>query len=68
MVKTVFLLWHVHEGDVKMLGVYSGEQKGEQVKDNAKTQPGFRDYPDGFHISGYRVDEPHWTEGFVSVR
>ena len=72
MLEAVFLLWHVHEfpdqeDDVKLLGVYSSEVKAEQARDNAKTQPGFCDYPDGFHIDRCRVDEPEWTEGFVTV-
>lgn len=72
MTDTVFLLWHVREmpdqeEDAKLLGVYSSELKAEQARDDAKAQPGFCDYPDGFHISRYRVDERKWIEGFVTV-
>ena len=28
------------------------------------TQPGFANFPDGFHIDEYEMDKDHWTEGF----
>jgi homoserine kinase type II len=66
----VYLLWHAHdldeEVDAKLLGVYSNKQKAEQARERAKSLPGFRDYPDQFHIDTYQVDEHHWKEGFVT--
>jgi hypothetical protein len=73
MIETVFVLWHDYERpdqeeNIKMLGVYSDKVKAEQAKSKAITKPGFIDHPDGFHIDEYRIDEPHWTEGFVTLR
>ena len=30
-----------------------------------RQQPGFRDWPDGFTVSSYRLGVDHWSEGFV---
>jgi homoserine kinase type II len=68
----VYLLWHAHnldeEEEVKLLGVYSSEQKAEKARERARSLPGFRDYPENFHIDRYAVDRDHWTEGFIPVR
>lgn len=68
----VYLLWHAHdldeEKEVKLLGVYSSEAKAQEAKATASGLPGFREYPNGFEISGYTVDRDHWTDGFVTVR
>ncbi len=67
----VYLLHHAkdldEEVDVKLLGVFSGVEKAEQAREAVRDQPGFRDFPLGFHIDGYTVDKCHWTEGFVTV-
>ena len=52
---------------MKLLGVYSSASKAEQAKDKLKTQPGFADHPQGFHIDEYRIDQIKWSEGFVTV-
>ncbi|ENT5106328.1 hypothetical protein ACFFZI_001847, partial [Pseudomonas aeruginosa] len=48
----------------KLLGVFSSQLNAEQAKDQYLTLPGFRDYPEGFSIIAYSLDESHWTEGF----
>ena len=68
----VFLVQHVHEldedrEDVKLIGVYATEEGAQAAVKRLSIQPGFRDTTDGFHIDRYRVDEDHWTEGFVTV-
>jgi hypothetical protein len=67
----VYLLWHAHdleeEEDVKLLGVYSSEQKAEEAKTRSIELPGFRELPEGFHMDCYEVDQDHWTEGFITV-
>ena len=68
----VYLLWHTHEmpdgeEDDKLIGVFSSEEKADQVRLRALIQPGFHDAPEGFVISRYMVDEDHWTEGYVSI-
>jgi hypothetical protein len=69
---TVYLLWHAHdlveEIDVKLIGVYSSEARAIEARERAKTLPGFRENPDGFHIDRYEVDKDSWTTGFVTVR
>jgi hypothetical protein len=29
--------------------------------------PGFRDYPEGFHIDEYQLDQDQWREGFITA-
>lgn len=69
---TVYLLWHAHdldnEVDVKLLGVYSSQQKAVEAKERLKLLPGFRDNLPGFHISCYQLDKDEWTTGFLTVR
>jgi hypothetical protein len=67
----VFLLWHVHkfpdgEEDEKLIGVYSSRELAEQARERVSLQLGFRDAPDGFLIDPYKLDEDHWTEGYVT--
>jgi homoserine kinase type II len=68
----VYLLWHAHdldeEVDVKLLGVYSSQQKAEEARQRVLGKPGFRDHPEGFHISHYEVDRDWWVEGFDTIR
>jgi homoserine kinase type II len=67
----VYLLWHVHDlendADEKVIGVYASQANAEAARERAKSLPGFRDYPDGFHIDGYELDEGQWREGFVTT-
>jgi hypothetical protein len=67
----VFLLWHVHEiphgdEDAKLIGVYSTREMAEHARERLVSQPGFRDPPEGFEVSAYRLDQDRWTEGIVS--
>jgi hypothetical protein len=67
----VYLLWHAHdlveEEDVKLLGVYSTEDRARDRIDRARALPGFRAAPDGFEVSRYQVDKDEWPDGFVTV-
>jgi len=65
----VFILWHSREiGDDetndKLVGAYSSAAAAEAAIARKLAFPGFRDYPDGFHISRYALDEDAWSEGF----
>jgi hypothetical protein len=67
----VHLLWHVREDDeykedAKLIGVYSSDEKATSAIERLTSQPGFRDYPAGFEISKYLLDQDHWEEGFIS--
>jgi hypothetical protein len=68
----VFLVQHVREHDdrsedVKLIGVYSSDAKAQAAIARLRSQPGFSDFPDGFHVDRYVVDEDHWREGFETV-
>ena len=72
----VYLLWHVHEltddfgthEDEKLIGVFSSESKANETIQHFKNLEGFRDCSlDCFIIDEYEVDEPNWTEGFITV-
>lgn len=66
----VWLLHHIRElGDdvqeVKFIGVYSTEDKGQAAIERLRLQPGFADYPDGFELESARLDQDSWVEGFA---
>jgi hypothetical protein len=77
----VYVLHHVHllgdEDEVKLIGVYSTEERARAAAGRLASQPGFSDYPklldldddprEGFEIAEYEVDRDHWTEGYVTV-
>lgn len=67
----VFLLWHVHEmpegeEDAKLIGVYASEEDAESARLRVRSQPGFRDSPEGFEVDRYTIGQDHWTEGYIS--
>ena len=73
----VYILWHYYEYDIdgldlnldaiKAIGIYSSKQKAEEVKERLKPKPGYNKYPeDCFYIDRYRLNEDHWTEGFIT--
>lgn len=73
----VFLLWHTHDltdddgthEEVKLIGVFSSEEKANEAIDLLKDKEGFRDYPsDNFEIHKNTVDRPGWTDGFCTAR
>jgi hypothetical protein len=68
----VFVLHHVHtfdngDEDVKLIGVYSSLVTAQTAITRLKYQPGFRELPEGFTISQYRVDTDHWIEGYTTM-
>jgi hypothetical protein len=38
------------------IGVYSTLQTAESARQRMRERPGFRDFPEGFRIDGYRID------------
>lgn len=67
---SVWLLWFEREqkeaDDIELLiGVYRTEQAAEAAIGRLKDQPGFRDFPQGFRLAEYTLDEDHWAQGFV---
>jgi hypothetical protein len=71
-VKEVYVVRHVHgedtdDEDVKFIGVYRSRETADAAVARLSKQPGFCDWPDGFHIGRYELDKDHWTEGFITV-
>lgn len=66
----VFILWHSHEidseTDTKLIGVYKTREDAEATRNRLGSQPGFRDYPEGFEVHEYVLGRDGWTEGFIS--
>ncbi|MEV6073325.1 hypothetical protein AB0L82_42840 [Nocardia sp. NPDC052001] len=60
------LIWDEKEDEIKLLGVYSSEQRAQERILQARTLPGFEDEPDCFHIDRTRVDRDHWTSGYFT--
>jgi hypothetical protein len=65
----VFCLWHIIEydddsEDIKEIGLFSTHKKAQAFTEKIKTQPGFRDFPEGFEIAESLVDRGGWFEGF----
>ena len=68
----VWLLWFEQQkegsDDAELLiGVYRSEDAANVAISRLKDQPGFRDYPEGFHVYERTLDEDGWTQGFVRV-
>jgi len=69
MNNVVFLVLHSYESThgedlVKTIGIYSSQAAAEEAVGRLINLPGFSDYPEGFSIDSYFVDEDHWTSGF----
>jgi len=69
---SVFVLQHVaredeDDEDVKLIGVYSSQSSAEAAVSRIMLQSGFADFPEGFYVDEYEIDEDHWAEGFASV-
>ena len=67
---SVWLLWFEQERpegeDTELLiGVYRTEEATKAAISRLKDQPGFRDYPQGFAAHEYKLDQDHWTQGFI---
>ncbi len=69
--RSVFLLWHtIDPGDddlTKLLGVYSTREGAHDRIASASPVAGFADFPDGFLVDEYILDEDKWTEGFELI-
>ncbi|MFB6398339.1 hypothetical protein [Polymorphospora lycopeni] len=60
--------WDEQDGDdLKMLGVYSTEQKAQERIVLARSLPGFREEPNCFLVDRHTIDEARWDDGFVTA-
>ena len=69
--KNVFVVQHAYETswgeeEAKFIGVFTSRTAAEEAVQSLKVQPGFRDFPDHFHISEYELDVRHWEDGFIT--
>ncbi len=69
---TVWLLWFEQARDTgedtePFIGAYRTEQNAKLAVARLKDQPGFKDYPEGFHVYEHTLDRDGRTEGFVRV-
>ncbi|KFF02054.1 hypothetical protein IX38_15085 [Chryseobacterium luteum] len=67
--KSIFNISHVYTvnsslDDERTIGVFSDLTKAEQVIDQLKKQPGFKEHPDDFIIDMVELNEHLWTSGF----
>lgn len=53
-----------NEDDVKIIGIFSSQDKANTAINQLKGKPGFRDEPNCFMIDKYEVDEIKWEEGY----
>lgn len=70
--RIVFVLSHtqpVGDGaeDLKIIGIYSAEEKAQVALGRVKDKPGFRDHLEGFEIAAHVIDRDGWTEGFFTA-
>ncbi|TSJ43102.1 hypothetical protein FO440_02630 [Mucilaginibacter corticis] len=70
----VYLLYHTHFDkrlisgeDVKLIGVYSSEEKAKAAQARTETLPGFKDAKAGFEITINIIDKDEWTSGFITA-
>lgn len=50
--------------DFKLIGVFATEQQAQAAINQLKSQPGFKEYPNGFHIDAYPLNQINWSSGF----
>ena len=62
----VYLLFHTNPNtdSQKLIGVYSTRDRASKTIQKYGSIPGFCDFPDGYIIDEYRLDEDGWAEGF----
>ncbi|WP_186774606.1 hypothetical protein [Chitinophaga pinensis] len=69
--KSAFILQHAYELDgceeIKFIGVYTSSEEAQKTVERLRAQPGFKNYPDDFHITEYEFNKDHWTGGFSTL-
>ncbi len=66
------VLQHTHvlgseDEDIKLIGVYSTEEKAKKTIVKLSSQPGFKKSQNGFSIDKYEIDKDHWCEGYITA-
>ncbi|WP_250163334.1 hypothetical protein [Psychrobacter sp. WY6] len=44
--------------------MFATEQQAQAAIEQLKSQSGFKEYPNGFHIDAYPLNQIHWSQGF----
>ena len=72
--QTVFVLEHTRYEednsdneieDFTLIGVFVSKDQAQAAIEQLNSQPGFKDYPNGFHIDEYPLNQINWSSGFV---
>lgn len=50
-----------------LIGVYSSEEDARAAAKRLRAKPGFVEFPQGFQIAPYEIDQDHWVDGFKFV-
>lgn len=71
--KTVYLVEHEnieddYIEDMRVIGIYSSEELAQEAIERAKKLSGFGDYPKGFQITKYILDNDQWVFGFKFIQ
>jgi homoserine kinase type II len=66
----MYIVQHVRRSspedeNIKFIGVFSSMSAADAAVQRLTSLPGFREFPDGFYIDDYVVDELQWKEGFL---
>ena len=67
---TIIMLEHKYndngtEDTGKLIGIYATRADANAAIKRFLQLPGFRKYPDDFHLTEFTVDQDHITEGFT---
>jgi hypothetical protein len=71
----IYVVWHLDQETMedddqeKLIGAYSTEECGKEAIARLRDKPGFRDFPERWHIDHIVLDkDSFWTDGFITVR
>ncbi|MFU6991258.1 hypothetical protein [Pseudomonas paraeruginosa] len=69
---SVFILHHTYENSesesYKILGIFRTKTKANSEIPKYLELPGFKESPNGFTVTEYALDEPHWLSGFEGAQ
>ncbi|ENT5109973.1 hypothetical protein [Pseudomonas aeruginosa] len=69
---SVFILHHTYGNSesesYKILGVFSTKTKANSEISKYLELPEFKEFPNGFTVTDYALDESHWLSGFEGAQ
>lgn len=67
----IYLVYHSYDlngcEETKLIGAYSSQELANTAIERASQLPGFKIFPEAFEVVAQKIDEDHWTEGFVTL-